>query len=72
MMGVKVHVGDQEPIREAFKRFMKWVQYHRRFEKLSQIKRWRGEFVPRGEIRRSKENRRVLKARLCAALALMR
>ena len=69
-MGVKVHVESQEDVREAFRRFRRWVQYHHRFEKWHQRLRWSGEFVPRGEIRRAKEFRRLQRARLSAVLAL--
>jgi ribosomal protein S21 len=71
-MGVKVHVADQEPIGHAVRRWKKWVQYHRRFEKWHQVLRWRGEFVLRGEIRRAKEYKRRQQTRLYNALALMR
>jgi ribosomal protein S21 len=71
-MGVKVHVAYREPIGQALRRFKRWVEYHRRFEKLSRRGPWWdgvSVYVKPGEARRWKKIVKRLEARSATARA---
>jgi ribosomal protein S21 len=61
-MGVRLRLGDREPIAQALKRFRRLVELHRSFEKWYKLAQWRGRYLKPSEIRDWKK--RARKARL--------
>lgn len=70
-MGVRITVGEQEPIQEALKRFRKLLEHHRASWKWHKPVGWRGlnYYVKPSKIRGVKRFMRKVKARSAAGRA---